>query len=71
MKWQPIETAPKDRDILLFSSGSKEQFVCLFQDGAWVYATAKNGPTFELKDASHWHELPKPPKSALSEKAQK
>ena len=55
-EWQPIETAPKDAEILLFdgfamSLGSWDLMDWCGQNPCW----------FPLSGATHWKPLPKPP----------
>jgi hypothetical protein len=66
MKWQPIETAPKDaRGILLYVPENR----CIY--GAyWGPSSTKNGwcvfgGIFHdyLQRATHWVPLPEPPES--------
>ena len=61
MKWQPIETAPKDGyDYLVYNSVSEECFVAYRYGGvgSWYFSDRH-----ALKDEpSHWMPLPKPPK---------
>ena len=69
-QWQSIETAPKDRHILLLSSDG-EQRVCrhmiALEDGAenWIYGRrlGHNPIAFALLDATHWMPLPAPPET--------
>lgn len=66
LDWQPIETAPKDREILLAREGDffHEGYVArgwwmshplLPDDGEWAIVGGKWTPT-------HWRELPKAPR---------
>lgn len=64
--WQPIETAPRDGLILVYSPKHKEQFVVFLgtnpEDGVkkWVIARGES-ITFVVSDPTHWMPLPKPP----------
>lgn len=69
MTWQPIETAPKDREILLGDGGFCVQGVWDDVDyneftGSylydWTYGPAEIDPTNWRP--THWRELPEPPK---------
>lgn len=56
--WQPIETAPQDRLVLLYASEKYglPAFQCVAKwrpDAGWCVD--------ELRDATHWQELPAPP----------
>lgn len=65
MNWQPIETAPKDRDVLLYVTETDEQFVAFWDqalddDCKWVFASGGR-TTFIVLGATHWTPLPEPP----------
>ena len=58
--WQPIETAPEGKDILVYQPDSGEQFVAYFSlwNNKWMFAFNN-----ALKDEpSHWMPLPEIPK---------
>lgn len=65
MNWQPIETAPKDQVIDLFTSWfpNKAGFKglrwadCYFHNGKWICKCGSK----EIKNPSHWMPLPEPP----------
>jgi hypothetical protein len=61
--WQPIETAPKDKDLdlLVFCSDTREQFVAYqrLMDGRWTYARGRFGEV--ICRPTHWMPLPAPP----------
>ena len=69
--WQPIETAPRDRWILVWDARLKRcvvvQSMTAIEDGSvdWVFARHWDefGKTmaFISKDATHWMPLPLPP----------
>ena len=57
--WQPIETAPKDREILVYAPAYQDlRFlisVCKWNESAGFCID-------ELRQPTHWMELPKPPR---------
>jgi hypothetical protein len=56
MSWQPIETAPKDRPILIYTRGG-EILIVTWYAGQW-----DDGEGRPWKDpAIHWMPLPEPP----------
>lgn len=68
--WQPIETAPKDRHVLLF--GKQNPMSVLRTDGSLVFtgywdamddAWCSSGSTWEgpFYEPTHWMPLPVPP----------
>lgn len=67
-EWQPIETAPKDVEILLW--GGKSQSETAIQ-GKWIYegerragwywASYSGAPVGPIP-ATHWMPMPDPPK---------
>jgi len=69
MEWQPIETAPKDCDILLALSGGNsysEMPVTVlghfYASGMWGNCWEFDGErTIPIEGASHWMPLPAPP----------
>lgn len=57
MNWQAIETAPKDRPLLLASTKSRGWRIWAtegWDNGHWAGQGIRNDPT-------HWMELPAPP----------
>jgi hypothetical protein len=69
MEWQPIETAPKDKErVLIFSErrGVREaRFYCENSDGTvWYDTMVGGGPMTIFYDATHWMPLPAPPSNA-------
>ena len=66
-EWKPIETAPRDRRILVYSPSYDEQFVVFLginpDDGEekWVLARSED-LTFIVPDAKYWMELHEKPK---------
>lgn len=59
-RWQPIESAPKGKAVIVFKANTKEIFVAAYISGAcgpgWC---TQDG--FELFKVSHWQPLPDPP----------
>ena len=68
-EWKPIETAPKDRRILLWSWAEMYvgHWAQHFETGAEAYIIAEWGDEGEqlLVKATHWKELPAPPKDQV------
>lgn len=62
MGWQPIETAPKNDDILVFVPQSKECFVAWWSKKERVWLWFDVGNQMHYCTPSHWMPLPKPPK---------
>lgn len=60
MEWQPIETAPKYKDILLIGSGGTQVVGYWDDDDGWVCDYRGKG-NFNYVDATHWMPLPNPP----------
>lgn len=73
--WKAIESAPKNRRILVFNGArvfAAEWAINLFtEEGAWRVATyTDEGDQIILKDATHWTDyppLPAAPKAEVSE----
>lgn len=68
-EWQPIETAPKGRAVLIYKPNTNEQYVA-------AYITGEHGPGWcdqsgcQIFRPSHWRPLPEPPAAlATKEKA--
>lgn len=71
--WMPIETAPKDRPIQLYSMPEKRQVVAFWgtavedSSTAWIYArqldfhNPENAIAFFFTDPTHWRETFEPP----------
>lgn len=64
--WQPIETAPKDKEILIYKNG--DQYCGYFaknimtDDEGWVIANfGDNGEQLLVRDPTHWMPLPDAP----------
>lgn len=72
MKWQPINTAPKDGTRILVYNGDgmhvaawEESTMTLKEKKNWVYASYSLGGWnyYEVVDGvTHWMSLPDPPK---------
>lgn len=63
-QWQPISTAPKDIDVLVYCSDTEEQFVAfdsLDEPGVFYYAHTKSGVYIGCTP-THWMPLPEAPK---------
>ena len=71
-EWQPIETAPKDREILIFDTSGRQrvcQWVTAVEDGtgAWIYGrrlSPIDPVAFFVEHPTHWRLLPSPPADA-------
>lgn len=67
-KWQPIETAPKRGEVLIFCEETSEMFVAFWgtdpEDGdqQWVFARSPQ-VSFIVRDPTHWMPLPGAPAS--------
>ena len=59
--WQPIDTAPKDGDVLIYVTETDEQFVAYWDD-CWRFA-----PNAKLKTPTHWMPLPPSPEASKKE----
>jgi hypothetical protein len=63
--WQPIETAPREKNIeqLVYCSDTREQFVAYHRDleGPWTYARGRFGEV--VCRPTHWRPLPAAPKA--------
>lgn len=69
--WQPIETAPKDARILVYTDDTQECFVvshmtCV-NDGSqeWVCARIDNG-AIVIKNPTHWMPVPAAPTGGVA-----
>lgn len=61
--WQPIESAPRDRRLLLFYPGIQKPYIGQWLDlngkvGYWDYI----GLMYASDQPTHWQELPEDPK---------
>jgi hypothetical protein len=70
MKWQPIETAPKDRRFLGFRPPQSDAFdfymisVCKYRQatsGKWFVYSEGDYDGLPWLDWTHWMPLPEPP----------
>lgn len=62
MKWQSIETAPRDGVVILAWDGTSTE--CVFFDDeikGWVASWGCNPSYGALSKPTHWMPLPKPP----------
>ena len=58
--WQPIGTAPKDKDVLVFCGGSGEQMVAFHKEAdLWQFAATPERDV--VCRPTHWMPLPPPP----------
>lgn len=67
MNWLPIETAPEDELVLVWSSD--RGIFALWKDpepdpGAPAWVCPENKTRYEQSNFSHWTELPDPPKNS-------
>ena len=64
-EWQPIETAPENIPIDVWRSEWRERVCNVVKidrgNGNVFFAGTTSGPTC-IRDASHWMQLPEPPK---------
>lgn len=58
VKWQPIETAPRDRTKILVACDA-EVFAATWCDSFRAFCIDLDGQP--LREATHWMPLPKPP----------
>jgi hypothetical protein len=62
MQWQPIETAPKDKQILIWSPMYR---VCHVEwcNARWMIVHDSGDPYYQVipDDATHWQPSPEPP----------
>ena len=71
--WQPIETAPKDRFILLYCAEDRSCWLAKWQDGQWYgvddHGLTRHGNSSNETNSvtgwfvSAWQELPSPPET--------
>lgn len=68
MDWQPIETAPKGRDILVAYADGKIEFVewddDFLEDRHWL---SWESPQYKAVEPIYWFDLPDPPKATGGE----
>ena len=58
--WQPIETAPKGRAVLVFDGGNGHIFAARWDGDCWA-STACASDAYATDEATHWMSLPSPP----------
>ncbi len=74
MKWQPIETAPKDgSEFLAYDGRVKKMDVCIIKchrNHCWIYPTLQDREGqledefgYDEEDITHWMPLPLPPQA--------
>ncbi len=61
-KWKPIETAPKERGVLLLAYAPDPSRIMVWDAGLLAMAMAKGTPDHLRFEATHWMPLPEPPK---------
>lgn len=63
MSWQPIETAPKRGDVLVYCSDTCEQMVAFWSRRleGWQFALGPYDGA-HICTPTHWMPLPEPPK---------
>ena len=62
MKWQPIETAPKDGiSILVALSRHNESITTVYWDSYWSLNIAGSYAEDDEVEPTHWMPLPEPP----------
>lgn len=68
-EWQPIETAPKGKMVLVYEDEYQEYYVAENIKGVWQYASTSIWPRGTFKQnidfvcmPTHWMPLPEPPK---------
>jgi hypothetical protein len=67
--WQPISTAPKDRELLLWVPDSEDRMIGWWGNEGWLW---KDEDMIEdLIAPTHWMSLPEPPADALTEASEK
>lgn len=60
-EWQPIETAPKDKWILVWCSNVKSCFVAMWNGEVEDFVGEAHDLYIDSIDATHWMPLPEPP----------
>lgn len=70
MTWQAIETAPKNKPIIVWTGENK--YIALWAENqkigktAWIVADLGDGDRL-IVQASHWHEAPENPEIKINE----
>ena len=66
MEWQPIETAPKGREVLVYIEDFNKVTTAWFcvNTGLWPHdeAYTEDGEACNVGLPTHWMPLPEPPK---------
>lgn len=63
--WQPIETAPNKKDVLLYRCGYPLCIAGRFFNGEeWGWATIERPDDWIEGEPTHWQPLPEPPEAA-------
>ena len=62
-QWQPIETAPENKNVLVFSAPAGEGHEAFFDKGRWWVMDGRNhlNPTTFITKVTHWMPLPEKP----------
>jgi len=63
VRWQPIETAPRDEWILLWVVAEKQQCAITGTISESEEGKIWNGTGYQPNLATHWQRLPSPPES--------
>jgi len=67
MTWQPVKTAPKDREILLTDAATADAYAVAHydtnSDGKEFWFTA-DGAGYHFDAFTHWMDLPAQPQSS-------
>lgn len=62
--WHPIETAPKDRFVIVFCPRDNSRWLAAWQGGRWYgvddYGLTRDSHTHH-ETITHWTEIPPPP----------
>lgn len=61
MTWQPIETAPKDGQVILICAGNAVASVYWDDEFTWVSTEDNLMAHIVHDDPTHWMPLPEPP----------
>jgi hypothetical protein len=66
MQWQPIETAPRDKNIIVFGEGCDSGYEAWWDGFSWMVMDQDNlePPTELCTNVTHWMPLPEPPNPA-------
>ncbi len=62
MDWQPIETCPLAKTVLLWGGAWRSPFVGM-RNGPFGQCWLDGDPGFQMFNASHWMPLPDPPRT--------